>query len=85
MNELESLQNSAFKCARDIVEHIEKVVNEYMWKNNISLEDWRQNGGYSEKETLDGRACFLTYKKKVFHRFRYNAFGIITETNSLYK
>ena len=77
MNELESLQSSAFKCARDIIEHIEKKVNEYMWENNISLEDWQQNGAYTEQETIDGRECFLIYKRKVFHRFRYNALGVI--------
>lgn len=78
MNELESLQNSAFTIAKNIIEHIEHVINDYMQKCNISLEDWQQNGEYSEVETLDGRACYITYKKKVFHRFRYNALGVIS-------
>ena len=77
MNELEALQNSAFTCAKNIVGHIEKKINEYMQENDISLEDWQQNGEYSEQETIDGRECFLIYKKKVFHRFRYNALGVI--------
>lgn len=78
MNELESLQNSAFSCAKNIIEHIEKVINEYMQENDISLEDWQQNGEYSEVETLDGRACYISYKKEVIHRFRYNALGVIS-------
>lgn len=78
MNELETLQNSAFTCAKTIVEHIEKVINEYMQENDISLEDWQQNGEYSEKETLDGRVCYIIYKKKVIHRFRYNALGVFS-------
>ena len=78
MNELEALQNSAFACAKNIIEHIEHVINDYMQKCNISLEDWQQNGLYTEQETIDGRECFLIYKNKVFHRFRYNALGVIS-------
>lgn len=77
MNELESLQNSAFTFAKNIIEHIEHVINDYMQENDISLEDWQQNGAYSESETLDGRACYILYKKKVIHQFRYNALGVI--------
>lgn len=78
MNELESLQNSAFSCVKNIIEHIEKVINEYMQENDISLEDWQQNGEYSEIETIDGRSCYIAYKRKVFHKFRYNALGVIS-------
>ena len=78
MNELESLEKSAFASAKNIIEHIEHVINDYMQKCNISLEDWQQNGEYSEVETIDGRACYIIYKKKVIHRFRYNALGVIS-------
>lgn len=78
MNELESLEKSAFNCAKNIIEHIEHVINDYMQENDISLEDWQQNGSYTEKESPNcSRECFITYNKKVIHQFRYNALGII--------
>ena len=78
MDDLDKIQKSAFTAAKNIIEHIEFIINDFMQKNDISLEDWQQNGEYTEVETLDGRACYISYKRKVFHRFRYNALGVIS-------
>lgn len=81
MNELESLEKLAFNCAKNIVEHIEIVINEYMQENNLSLEDWQQYGSYEEMNGLQypDKIGIIRYKSNVFHKFRFNALGIISE------